>query len=124
MSLTVPFEVGRALYRLGAAPEPVLWQRTALTIADIQHATTLEFGCTVGDIKGLSRHKRIARPRQVAMYLARDLLARTWAEIGRAHGSRDHTTAMHGYRAILKAVEVDSEMAGRVAAVKQRLGVG
>jgi chromosomal replication initiator protein len=60
---------------------------------------------------GPKRLRTIARPRQVAMYLAKTLTMRSLPEIGRKFGGRDHTTIMHGVRKIEELMATDSQLA-------------
>ncbi|MEZ5918881.1 MAG: helix-turn-helix domain-containing protein [Alphaproteobacteria bacterium] len=57
------------------------------------------------------RARNVARPRQVAMYLAKQLTARSLPEIGRKFGGRDHTTVMHAVRKIEELMEEDAQIA-------------
>src|SRR5204863_6083436 len=71
-------------------------RRTApRTVDDIQHAACEAFGLTREELVSSSRSPRVAWPRQVAMYLSRELTDQTLPAIGRAFGGRDHTTVMH-----------------------------
>jgi chromosomal replication initiator protein len=68
------------------------------TIAEIQQATCEQFGITREELLGSSRAARVTWPRQVAMYLARELTQQSLPAIGRAFGGRDHTTVLHAHR--------------------------
>jgi chromosomal replication initiator protein len=71
-----------------------------LTIEDIQKKAAEYYKLDVRDFHSAGRARRIARPRQVAMYLARQLTMRSLPEIGRRFGGRDHTTVLHACRRI------------------------
>jgi chromosomal replication initiator protein len=81
-----------------------LYPRTKLTrgepssIAEIQAAVGAHFGLTPTELLSTTRSARIAWPRQVAMYLARELTAESLPAIGRQFGGRDHTTVLHACR--------------------------
>ena len=58
------------------------------------------FGVNRGDLLSSRRNRSIVRPRQIGMYLAKSLTARSLPEIGRRFGGRDHTTVLHAIRKI------------------------
>jgi chromosomal replication initiator protein len=70
------------------------------SIEDIQRRTAEFYKLEVRDFHSPQRARRVARPRQVAMYLARKLTSRSLPEIGRRFGGRDHTTVLHACRRI------------------------
>jgi chromosomal replication initiator protein len=70
------------------------------SIEDIQRRTAEFYKLEVRDFHSPQRARRVARPRQVAMYLARKLTTRSLPEIGRRFGGRDHTTVLHACRRI------------------------
>lgn len=63
-------------------------------IVDIRRAVAAHYGLTDADMVSHDRHRRLARPRQVAMYLARELTGRSYPELGRMF-NRDHSTVVH-----------------------------
>lgn len=71
-----------------------------LTIEDIQKRVAEYYGVKVSDMQSSRRSQNVARPRQVAMYLAKLLTPRSLPEIGRKFGGRDHTTVLHAVRKI------------------------
>ena len=71
-----------------------------VTIEDIQRRVAEHFNIRITDMHSARRARAIARPRQVAMYLAKQLTARSLPEIGRKFGGRDHTTVMHAVRRV------------------------
>ncbi|MBU0643248.1 MAG: chromosomal replication initiator protein DnaA, partial [Alphaproteobacteria bacterium] len=73
------------------------------------------------DMIGPKRVRSIARPRQVAMYLAKQLTSRSLPEIGRRFGGRDHTTVMHGVRRIEELKGTDSQIADDVEMLRRAL---
>jgi chromosomal replication initiator protein len=68
-----------------------------------------------------SRVRRIARPRQIAMYLARQLTKMSYPQIGRRLGGRDHTTILHGNRKIIRMLRETNTMAFEVEGVREIL---
>ena len=77
------------------------------SIEDIQRKTAEFYKLDVKDFHSPQRARRVARPRQVAMYLARKLTTRSLPEIGRRFGGRDHTTVLHACRRIEALVAED-----------------
>ena len=81
-----------------------------LTIEEIQRKVAEHYNIRLSDMIGPKRLRNIARPRQVAMYLAKQLTPRSLPEIGRRFGGRDHTTIMHGVKKIEELMATDSQL--------------
>ena len=79
-----------------------------VTIEEIQKQVASHFNIRVSDMHSARRARSVARPRQVAMYLAKQLTSRSLPEIGRKFGGRDHTTVMHAVRKVDELREHDS----------------
>jgi chromosomal replication initiator protein len=75
---------------------------------DIQEAVAAWFHIKIADLKSRRRSKTLVHPRQIAMYLCRELTDASFPEIGRLFGGKDHTTIMHACRQITKAKEGDN----------------
>jgi chromosomal replication initiator protein len=71
-----------------------------VTIEEIQKKVAEHFNIRMADMHSARRARAIARPRQVAMYLAKQLTSRSLPEIGRKFGGRDHTTVMHAVKKV------------------------
>ncbi len=71
-----------------------------IKIEDILRIVSRHFGVSKGDLLSQRRHRSVVWPRQVGMYLAKQLTARSLPEIGRRFGNRDHTTVLHAIRKI------------------------
>jgi len=71
-----------------------------ITIEEIQKKVAEHFNIRMSDMHSARRARTVARPRQVAMYLAKQLTSRSLPEIGRKFGGRDHTTVMHALKKI------------------------
>ena len=71
-----------------------------ITVDDIQKAASEHFGLKQADLISERRNRSIARPRQAAMWLAKQLTTRSLPDIGRRFGGRDHTTVLHAVRRI------------------------
>lgn len=93
------------------------------SVKDIQKAVALRFNLSLADMRSPARCKRIARPRQVAMFLARELTPASYPSLGRHFGGRDHTTILHGKRNIERLLRETNTMAGEVEGVREILSV-
>ncbi|MDE2030180.1 MAG: chromosomal replication initiator protein DnaA, partial [Alphaproteobacteria bacterium] len=71
-----------------------------ITIDEIQKKVAEHYNVRVADMHSARRARAVERPRQVAMYLAKQLTPRSLPEIGRKFGGRDHTTVIHAVRKI------------------------
>ena len=94
-----------------------------LTIDDIQRAVATHFDLKREDMTSVRRAVAVARPRQIAMYLAKRLTTRSFPEIGRMFGGRDHTTVIHAVRRIEQLRQVDGEIDRAVTALIRKLEV-
>ncbi len=83
----------------------------SVTIEEIQRKVSEHFNIRLSDMIGPKRMRTIARPRQIAMYLSKELTARSLPEIGRRFGGRDHTTIMHGVRKVEELRASDPQIA-------------
>ncbi|MCA0044258.1 chromosomal replication initiator protein DnaA [Celeribacter litoreus] len=92
-----------------------------VTVEEIQRKVSEHYAIRLSDMIGPKRVRSIARPRQVAMYLAKHLTARSLPEIGRRFGGRDHTTVMHGVRRIEELKSTDSQIADDVEMLRRAL---
>jgi len=82
-----------------------------ITVEEIQRKVSEHFNIRLSDMIGPKRLRSFARPRQIAMYLSKQLTSRSLPEIGRRFGGRDHTTVMHGVRRIEELKQSDSQIA-------------
>jgi chromosomal replication initiator protein len=92
-----------------------------VTIEDIQRRVADYFNLRLSDMLAKRRAQSVVRPRQVAMYLAKQLTSRSLPEIGRKFGGRDHTTVMHAVRRIEELRQTDSNIADDVDLLKRML---
>jgi chromosomal replication initiator protein len=83
------------------------FQERLVTINNIQKTVAEYFKIRVSDLHAKNRSRQIARPRQIAMALAKELTNHSLPEIGDAFGGRDHTTVIHACRKIAELVETD-----------------
>ena len=89
-----------------------LWraQQQAISIANIQKAVADYYGLQLREMLGKKRTRSLARPRQVAMALAKELTEHSLPEIGVAFDGRDHTTVLHACRQIRHLMETDGKL--------------
>jgi len=92
-----------------------------VTIEEIQRKVAEHFNIRLSDMIGPKRVRNIARPRQVAMYLSKQLTPRSLPEIGRRFGGRDHTTIIHGVRKIEELMSTDSQLADDLQMLRRPL---
>ena len=82
-----------------------------VTIEEIKIKTAGFFGCRVADLESDRRTREVVRPRQTAMYLARQMTTRSLPDIARRFNRRDHTTVIHALRQVQKRRDTDPEFA-------------
>jgi chromosomal replication initiator protein len=92
------------------------------TIAEIQEATCAQFGLTPEELLSSSRGARISLPRQIAMYLSRELTDASLPAIGREFGGRDHTTVMHACKRTSSRLTSDQSTREAVEKLRELLG--
>src|SRR5690606_5389624 len=92
-----------------------------ISIDDIQRKVAEHYNIRLADMMGPKRVLTVARPRQIAMYLSKQLTSRSLPEIGRRFGGRDHTTIMHGVRKIEELASTDHALAEDIALLKRLL---
>jgi chromosomal replication initiator protein len=92
-----------------------------ITVEEIQRKVSDHYNIRLSDMIGPKRLRSYARPRQVAMYLAKTLTNRSLPEIGRRFGGRDHTTIMHGVRRIEELKAIDSQIADDIELLRRAL---
>jgi chromosomal replication initiator protein len=92
-----------------------------VTIEEIQKRVAEHFNIRIADMHSARRARAVARPRQVAMYLAKQLTSRSLPEIGRKFGGRDHTTVMHAVRKIEELRAKDASFAEDVDLLRRML---
>jgi len=80
-----------------------------------------QYNVSRADLLSSRRTANVVRPRQVAMYLAKQLTLRSLPEIGRRFGGRDHTTVLHAVRKIENLVNNDTSLAEEIEILKRQL---
>ncbi len=92
-----------------------------ITVEEIQRKVSEHYNIRLSDMIGPKRVRSYARPRQVAMYLAKQLTSRSLPEIGRRFGGRDHTTVMHGVKRIEELKQADGQIAEDLELLRRAL---
>ena len=82
-----------------------------ISIEEIQRKVSDYYNIKISEMVGPKRMRSYARPRQIAMFLAKNLTSRSLPEIGRCFGGRDHTTVMHGVRRVEELRNNDGQVA-------------
>jgi chromosomal replication initiator protein len=96
-------------------------QIRVVTVDKIQNVVSNYFNIPLSDMLSQRRSRPLARPRQLAMYLAKKLTTRSLPEIGRRFANRDHTTVIHAVKTITRLSEQDDEMKKNVDQIKSLL---
>ncbi|MBW4021945.1 MAG: chromosomal replication initiator protein DnaA [Proteobacteria bacterium] len=92
-----------------------------VTIEEIQRKVAEHYNIRLTDMSSARRARNVARPRQVAMFLAKQLTSRSLPEIGRKFGNRDHTTVMHAVSRVSGLMESDSAFSEDVELLRRML---
>jgi chromosomal replication initiator protein len=92
-----------------------------VSIEEIQKKVAEHYNIRLTDMSSARRARNVARPRQVAMYLAKQLTQRSLPEIGRRFGNRDHTTVMHAVSRIAELMQQDASFAEDIALLRKML---
>ncbi|NBB53158.1 chromosomal replication initiator protein DnaA [Rhizobium sp. CRIBSB] len=92
-----------------------------ITVDEIQKTVAEHFSMKQADLLSERRTRNIARPRQIAMYLCKQHTTRSYPDIGRRFGGRDHTTVLHGVRKIEELMPKDDQIARDVEALTRKL---
>jgi chromosomal replication initiator protein len=92
-----------------------------ITIQDIQRVVGQHFNVKLEDFKAKKRTKSIAFPRQIAMYLSREMTDSSLPKIGEEFGGRDHTTVIHAHEKISKMLQKDEQLQRQIEEIKEML---
>ena len=93
----------------------------AVSVESIQEEVCRHYGITIAELIGDKRDKRVVMPRQVAMYLARELTQTSLPALGRAFGGRDHTTVLYAVNKIGKPMADEAEVLDAVQRLTQKI---
>ena len=92
-----------------------------VTIEEIQKKVSEHFNIKLSEMFSPRRARSVARPRQIAMYLCKQLTSRSLPEIGRKFGNRDHTTVMHAVRKVDELMSIDTSISDDVEMLRRTL---
>lgn len=92
-----------------------------ITIKEIQRVVGQQFNIKLEDFKAKKRTKSVAFPRQIAMYLSREMTDSSLPKIGEEFGGRDHTTVIHAHEKISKLLADDEQLQQHVKEIKEQL---
>ena len=95
----------------------------AISIEDIQQKIAEKYNIKLPDLFSPRRMRNIARPRQIAMYLCKQLTTKSLVEIGRQFGKKDHTTVMHAIKTVEEIMQTDKQFAEEVEVLKKVLAI-
>ncbi len=112
----IDLDLAKAALGDSIVPEP-----RRITIQQIFDAVTKYYNVRLSDLQGKRRHKSIAFPRQVCMYLARRYTRYSLEEIGGYFGGRDHTTVMHAVRTVDQDAKTERDVADQLTALEGQL---
>ena len=96
-------------------------QAKIVTVDKIQNSVSNFFNISLNEMLSQRRSRPLARPRQIAMYLAKKMTTRSLPEIGRRFANRDHTTVIHAVKTITRLSENDAEMKKNINQIKSIL---
>ena len=92
-----------------------------VTIDEIMRKVAEHYNLRLSDMKSARRARAVARPRQIAMYLAKTLTSKSLPEIGRHFGGRDHTVVMHAVKRVESLTDTDRKLAEDVELLRRKL---
>jgi chromosomal replication initiator protein len=93
-----------------------------ITIDEIQKKVAEHYNIRLADMHSPRRVQHVAQARQIAMYLSKELTSKSFPEIGRKFGGRDHTTVMHAVRKVKEIMDTDPTMAEDVDLLRRMMG--
>ena len=96
-------------------------KKKIVAMDDIQEAVCAQFHVKMSELKSRRRSKTLVHPRQIAMYLCRELTDASYPEIGRQFGGKDHTTIIHACRQVSKAKEADTTLHTTLETLKEHI---
>lgn len=96
-------------------------KKKVVAMDDIQEVVCAQFHVKIAELKSRRRSKTLVHPRQIAMYLCRELTDASYPEIGRQFGGKDHTTIIHACRQVTKAKETDTGLQTTIESLKEQI---
>ncbi|MCB1115227.1 MAG: chromosomal replication initiator protein DnaA [Chlamydiia bacterium] len=95
--------------------------RSKISVDRIIHSVASMFNVRESDLRGTSRHKEVAYPRQIAMYLAKELLGESLMKIASYFGGKTHSTLLHAWKKISKQLETDDVLRRQLQMTRQNI---
>jgi chromosomal replication initiator protein len=113
---TITLEMAKSVLRdlIGA-------KKKIVSMDDIQETVSARFHVKITDLKSRRRSKTLVHPRQIAMYLCRELTDSSYPEIGRQFGGKDHTTIIHACKQVIKAKDSDSTLSATLDSLREQI---
>ncbi|TAJ10624.1 MAG: chromosomal replication initiator protein DnaA [Nitrospirae bacterium] len=99
-------------------------KKKIIAMDDIEEAVANRFHVKIAELKSRRRSKTLVYPRQIAMYLCREMTDSSFPEIGRHFGGKDHTTIIHACKQIAKAKEADGTLRATLESLKEQITKG
>jgi chromosomal replication initiator protein len=96
-------------------------KKKIVSMDDIQEMVGARFHVKIADLKSRRRSKTLVHPRQIAMYLCRELTDSSYPEIGRQFGGKDHTTIIHACKQVIKAKDSDSSLSATLDSLREQI---
>ena len=113
---TITLEMAKSVLR-----DLIGTKKKIVSMDDIQETVGARFHVKVADLKSRRRSKTLVHPRQIAMYLCRELTDSSYPEIGRQFGGKDHTTIIHACKQVIKAKDNDSVFNATLESLKEQI---
>ncbi|MCX5729655.1 MAG: chromosomal replication initiator protein DnaA [Nitrospirae bacterium] len=113
---TITLEMAKSVLR-----DLIGTKKKIVSMDDIQETVGARFHVKIADLKSRRRSKTLVHPRQIAMYLCRELTDSSYPEIGRQFGGKDHTTIIHAYKQVTKAKDSDSSLSATLDSLREQI---
>jgi len=113
---TITLEMAKSVLR-----DLIGTKKKIVSMDDIQETVGARFHVKIADLKSRRRSKTLVHPRQIAMYLCRELTDSSYPEIGRQFGGKDHTTIIHACKQVIKAKDRDSTFSATLESLKEQI---
>ncbi|MEO6112263.1 MAG: chromosomal replication initiator protein DnaA [Nitrospiraceae bacterium] len=113
---TITLEMAKSVLR-----DLIGTKKKIVSMDDIQETVGARFHVKIADLKSRRRSKTLVYPRQIAMYLCRELTDSSYPEIGRQFGGKDHTTIIHACKQVIKAKDSDSALSATLDSLKEQI---
>ena len=113
---TITLEMAKSVLR-----DLIGTKKKIVSMDDIQETVGARFHVKIADLKSRRRSKTLVHPRQIAMYLCRELTDSSYPEIGRQFGGKDHTTIIHACKQVMKAKDNDSVFSATLESLEEQI---